>query len=54
MWHKYCEVTTETQHQILFCGRVPDVTDTMEALDRFGDRLIVFRAAKKEVIAVDD
>ncbi|KAG9604751.1 hypothetical protein KCU77_g7381, partial [Aureobasidium melanogenum] len=53
MWNKYREVTTEEQHQILFCGRVPQFTDTLEELDRFGDRLIVFRAAKQEVIVID-
>jgi hypothetical protein len=53
MWNKYREVTTEEQHQILFCGRVPDFTDTVEALDTFGDQLVVFRAAKQEVIVVD-
>ncbi|KAH0277109.1 hypothetical protein KCU91_g3413, partial [Aureobasidium melanogenum] len=53
MWNKYREVTTEEQHQILFCGRVPQFTDTLEELDRFGDKLIVFRAAKQEVIVID-
>ncbi|KAG9687989.1 hypothetical protein KCU95_g6162, partial [Aureobasidium melanogenum] len=53
MWNKYREVTTEEQHQILFCGRVPQFTDTLEELDRFGDRLIVFRAAKQEIIVID-
>ncbi|KEQ72048.1 hypothetical protein M436DRAFT_49493 [Aureobasidium namibiae CBS 147.97] len=53
MWNKYREVTTEEQHQILFCGRVPQFTDTVEALDTFGDKLIVFRAAKQEVIVLD-
>jgi hypothetical protein len=53
MWNKYRDVTTEEQHQILFCGKIPQFTDTMEALDRFGDRLIVFRAAKQEVVEIE-
>ncbi|KAK6006732.1 hypothetical protein QM012_005740 [Aureobasidium pullulans] len=53
MWNRYREVTTEEQHQILFCGRVPSFTDTLEELDRFGDKLIVFRAAKQEIIVID-
>ncbi|KAI5239180.1 hypothetical protein E4T43_06906 [Aureobasidium subglaciale] len=53
MWNEYRNVTTEEQHQILFCGKVPQFTDSLEDLDIFDDKLVVFRAAKKEVIVID-
>ncbi|KAI5194593.1 hypothetical protein AUEXF2481DRAFT_76186 [Aureobasidium subglaciale EXF-2481] len=53
MWNEYRNVTTEEQHQILFCGKVPQFTDSLEELDIFDDKLVVFRAAKQEVIVID-
>ncbi|KAI5196254.1 hypothetical protein E4T39_07895 [Aureobasidium subglaciale] len=53
MWNEYRNVTTEEQHQILFCGKAPQFTDAIEELDIFDDKLVVFRAAKQEIIVID-